>query len=324
MSAAIDFVRKSLRILRAYRRTKSIDWAFLLESYGIDVRIYQCEARADGVYFNDLDCTFEKPEQNVLLAGLQRAARLHACGAVFNTKQSPIRATIQSVSVSVETTEELFILEEIYLEDAYRFELQGSLLIFDIGMNAGYTALYFASKHQNAIISAYELVPSTYNVALNNIQSNHHLGSRITPHCYGLSNSNRTIDIEYSEKWRGSVGVFGMPESLKNDAAISIESGILRDAAEEIRSVKSKFPQRKIVLKVDCEGSEYSILGHLEEAELLQSVDMIMIECHKRAKDHDPNQLRNSLSNLGFGCLHFHADSVDISMLYATNMSQRK
>ena len=321
MLSALSFVRKTLRILRAYRCTRRIDWALLLENCGIDVRIYQCEARKDGVYFNDLGCTFEKPEQNVLLAGISRAARLHARGAIFNTQQSPIRATLQSISVNVETTEELFILEEIFLDDTYRFELQGPLLIFDIGMNAGYAALYFASQHQDAIVSAYELVPSTYDAAIKNIQSNDHLSSRIIPNCYGLSNINRTIDIEYSEKWRGSVGVFGIPKSLKNDDVIRFESGKLQDAAEEFRLVVSKFPNRRIVLKVDCEGSEYSILRHLEEAGLLQSADMIMIECHKRAKGHDPNTLRNSLVNLGFGCLHFHADAADISMLYASNMS---
>jgi len=42
----------------------------------------------------------------------------------------------------------------------------------------------------------------------------------------------------------------------------------LRDAAVELRKLHDEFPDRRIALKVDCEGSEYSIVRRLIESDV--------------------------------------------------------
>jgi len=97
-----------------------------------------------------------------------------------------------------------------------------------------------------------------------------------------------------------------------------------RDAAEELGKLFDEYPDRRVVLKVDCEGSEYAVLRRLTETAMLDRIDLIMIECHRRAREHDPVDLKSSLRDHGFGCVHLQPNSGDISMLYAFRVPIRE
>ena len=252
-----------------------------------------------------------------MLSGFRRAIKLHAAGVVFDTLGDSVRATVGPNSVRLDTTEELQILEEIYLDGIYNFDLNGPLLIVDIGMNTAYTALYFAAMHPEAVVCAYEPCAPTFRCAEANIALNPALQQRIRPHQFGLSDTDRTMDIEYVDHWRGSVGVYGIPAGLRISSEVKLERCEFRDVAAELSKLCNEYPYRRVVLKVDCEGSEYAILGHLAERAMLDRIDLMMIECHRRAREHDPAALRASLSTHGFGCVHLQPDSPDMSMLYA-------
>ena len=98
---------------------------------------------------------------------------------------------------------------------------------------------------------------------------------------------------------------------------IKLEQCNFRDAASELRKVYGEYPGRRVVLKVDCEGSEYAVLRRLGETAMFNQIHLMMIECHRRAGNHDPSALRASLCDYGFACVHLQPDSSDISMLYA-------
>jgi FkbM family methyltransferase len=252
-----------------------------------------------------------------LLSGFHRAVKLHARGVVFDTSCDSVRATVGSVSVHVETTEELLILDEIYSDGIYNFDLSGPLLIVDIGMNAAYAALYFAAMHPEAVIFAYEPFAPTFRCAETNIALNPILRPQIRTFQYGLSDVDRTMDIEYMDRFRGSVGVYGVPAGCRKSGEVRMERCEFRDAGVELGTLCGEYPDRRVVLKVDCEGSEYAVLGRLADSGMLDRIDLLMIECHRRAHEHDPAALRASLTAHGFGCVHLDPDAPDISMLYA-------
>src|SRR5579872_7482824 len=162
MLQIINRLRRTRRLLRARNASGSREWARLLDEHGIDVRIWPCEPREGGLFFSSLGSIIPGPARNVLLAGFRRAVNLHARGVVFDTTGDSVLAKVGSYSVRVETTEELQILEEIFLDGIYNFELSGPLLIVDIGMNTGYTALYFAAVHPHAVVCAFEPFAPTF------------------------------------------------------------------------------------------------------------------------------------------------------------------
>jgi len=120
---------------------------------------------------------------------------------VFSRSGNSVRATLGVMSVRVDTIEELQILEEIYLDGIYNFDLNAPLLIVDIGMNVGYTAVYFAGMHPEAVIFAYEPFAPTLRCAEANIQLNPTLRSRVHVNRFGLSDLDRSLDIEYTDEW---------------------------------------------------------------------------------------------------------------------------
>jgi FkbM family methyltransferase len=316
MSQLFRRLRQIRSLTHALRASRSFPWAWLLVRHRIDVRMWPCEPKEGGLFFPCLGAIIPGPSKNVLLAGFQRAVKLHEAGVTFDTSVDSVRATVGPISVQVETTEELLILEEIYLDGAYHFNLSGPLLVIDIGMNVAYTALYFAAMHLDAIVCAYEPFAPTFRSAEANIALNPALQQRIRAHRFGLSDSHRSIDVDYADFYRGSVGVYGVPADLCGPNEVKRERCEVRDAATEIEKLSNEHPDRRLVLKVDCEGSEYAIIRRLAQKAMLDRIDLMMIECHRRASEHDPAALRASLSAHGFGCVHRQPNSSDISMLY--------
>jgi FkbM family methyltransferase len=255
--------------------------------------------------------------RTVLLNDIRKAALLHSAGVVFETGLHPVRGKIGELTFSIENVEELQIIEEIFLAGTYNFDLGGPLVIVDIGMNVAFTALYFAAMHPQAIVSAYEPFLPTFRRAEGNIALNAALMGRINTHPFGLSDKDSVIDVEYSNRWRGSAGVYGIPPGLRKKGEVKLEKCELRDAEVELRSVYNKYPDRRVVLKIDCEGSEYDVLTHLADTRMFDPIDLMMIECHRRAPEHDPVALRALLGSQGFGWVHHQPDSPDISTLYA-------
>ncbi len=316
MARFLRRLQRMRRLARARHALGSLSWARLLENYNINVQTWPCELRDGGLFFSSLGTVIPGPGPNILLSGFDRAVRLHRGGVAFDTKADFLQAKIGKVSVRVDNIEELQILEEIYLNGIYHFQLAGPLLIVDIGMNAAYAALYFAATHPDAVVCAYELSSLTCGLAEANIALNPEFQSRIRAHQFGLSDCDRMVDIEYIDRYRGSVGLYGIPKVLSPGGEVKFERCELRDAAGELGKLYDEFQDRRVVLKVDCEGSEYAVLARLAEKGMFDRIDLMMIECHRRAANHDPVALRAFLVSHGFGCLHLSADLPE-SMLYA-------
>jgi hypothetical protein len=49
-----------------------------------------------------------------------------------------------------------------------------------------------------------------------------------------------------------------------------------------MQKVYLDFPENKIILKIDCEGEEYSIFESIKSTTLLKNVTCIMLEWHER------------------------------------------
>ena len=70
-----------------------------------------------------------------------------------------------------------------------------------------------------------------------------------------------------------------------------------------------------MLLKLDCEGSEYPIVSHLLEHERLNKVDVVIAEWHEQG----PNPLVEMFKKAGFTIFFPHPYSREMPIMYAVN-----
>jgi len=99
--------------------------------------------------------------------------------------------------------------------------------------------------------------------------------------------------------------------------SISIE---VRCASNFIKAVSEQFPARRLVVKMDCEGSEYHILRNLEAGGALGLISGFLMEWHQLDNEEDnATFIRTFLKRTGFDvCMLGRLQSKnDVGMAYA-------
>lgn len=85
---------------------------------------------------------------------------------------------------------------------------------------------------------------------------------------------------------------------VRNNAGESREKVQIKDAAEVLASIIEKEQEegRKILCKMDCEGSEYDVFDSMDKQGLIDQVDVYLIEWHYR----DDDSLVDCLTKYGY------------------------
>lgn len=199
----------------------------------------------------------------------------------FTYYNESIVVEIDGIKFFVNDVEELFILNEIFIEGCYNFMLDElNIVAIDIGMNVGIASLFFANKKNVKKVYSYELFPYTYNLAIKNIQLNL-TREKIISHSFGLGSYSNIEKLEYSIKEKGRMGLYGLPVERKYEKKILQDVQIIK-ASTEIEKIISENKNAYFVCKVDCEGAEFDIIKDLEENQQLDKINLYMIEWHYR------------------------------------------
>jgi hypothetical protein len=74
----------------------------------------------------------------------------------------------------------------------------------------------------------------------------------------------------------------------------------LRSPEEVIEALIDEYPSHRIVMKMDCEGSEYGIIDSMDRSGTLSKVEAVMMEWHKIMTGDDPDKLVAHLARNGF------------------------
>ena len=99
--------------------------------------------------------------------------------------------------------------------------------------------------------------------------------------------------VNKGHNYWGSSLLENHPDVISSNKTKTIVNGI--DVADLLRKYKE---DDEIVLKIDIEGTEYKLLKHLIEQEVLKLVDIIAIEFHERFLDiKDVKALRTEFNN---------------------------
>ncbi len=215
-------------------------------------------------------------------------------GAKFDIRQDHIAIEVGGVKGVARNRADLQVFHEIFVERFYSFEYPGSFFVIDVGANLGLASLFFASEYQAEVV-AYELVPSTVQMAQENLNLNPKLSSRIRLEAVGLADKDAEIEIEVDAAIRSSNSLYetNLTETRTKETVQVIDAGPAIQAAIE------QAAGRTLVLKLDAEGAEYEIFERMQALGLLSKVDVLFLEWHERT-GKDPATLRDMLRQAGF------------------------
>jgi FkbM family methyltransferase len=176
--------------------------------------------------------------------------------------------------------EELYIAGEILLEGAYNLLCIEDCLLFDVGANVGFASVHLASSNPSLLIEAFEPIQANCARARRNLESNPALGDRVRLHPFGLYSEAGTRSMQSAPDRRGMSSLV-IDRGASHEQPVEVIDVTLRRASEVVASTIGEHPGRRMLMKMDCEGSEYAILGELMGAGLLARFDLLLLEWHR-------------------------------------------
>lgn len=154
--------------------------------------------------------------------------------------------------------------------------------LFDVGMNEGFTSLYFANQPNCKHVYGFELIESTFRKADTNFRLNPHLHSKISAHNYGLYESDGEVGVMYQEGKDYSSHITETNEQTAK-AIVKKSSSVLGNILNDTKDNSSYQ-----ILKIDVEGSEYAIFKDLYENDIINQFDVILGEYHNGIAGLEP------------------------------------
>jgi FkbM family methyltransferase len=244
-------------------------------------------------------------------AFVQNIAQKYQDLQITDYKEGVLMA-FDGLKIYVESYEELFILDEVFVQNDYRFLSNEKMVVIDIGANIGTSCLFFSKMDNVEKIYAYEPVPDTFEQAKLNLELNKEISKVTKLNNFGLGKSNRDEVFLFDRNVKGNTGVRGaMSSSFKADNVVETKV-MIKNAAEQIDAVITANPNSKIIVKMDCEGGEYEIFESLSESGVITKIDYLMMEWH----DKGAEVLEEVLLKNGFMCFSQRL-AVNSGMIYA-------
>lgn len=233
--------------------------------------------------------------------------------ATFKIAEDLFLVSFSDITLNPTTTEEIFIIEEVFVRGVYGFAGQPMINVIDIGMNVGFASLYFAANNGVSKVYAFEPFTPTYDQALVNFRLNPEIANKIVHQNFGLGLDDEKLVIGYDYENKGQVGIYGTKLvrsriKEKNDQMIAI-----RSVANVLGKLYDEHPGEPFLVKIDCEGAEYMIIECLEAGDLFKQVKLIIIEWHEKG----PDLLLNILKRHGFSAFNHREPHKEIGMIYA-------
>ena len=225
--------------------------------------------------------------------------------------ENEIKVEIEEFQFFINSWEEMFILNELFIEGIYNFNIQEEFTLFDVGLNVGFTSLFFAQKNNCINTFSFEPFKKTFDFANKNFKIND-FSKKINAFNYGLGDFERILEIDYNETYKGSMGINGLADYI-NDKSNSIRTQLMiKNISFVIDEYKTDFAS-KVIAKIDCEGAEYEIMENLDKNNKIKIFDFYMIEWHIKG----PESIINILKKHNYKILSFNESANDIGMIYA-------
>ncbi len=193
-------------------------------------------------------------------------------------KENGFQVKFSDFQFYVESAEDIFIIKEVFVDGDYGLNTTKPAIVLDIGMNIGITSIFFSQFNFVHNIYGFEPIPFTYEMAFKNIASNARASAKCELFNYGLSDKNGQNTFHFDSNNKGKTGIESHARGKgKLSKSVEVE---LKKSSEIINKLIALNPNKSVVVKMDCEGSEYAIFKDLDESGTLAKIDILLIEWH--------------------------------------------
>lgn len=260
----------------------------------------------------------ETPKDPFFLNNLAYLRGVYENGGCVRVEESGTIASFSGVSFYLRNLEDFQIANEVFAYNEYNFRSSRACIAIDIGMNTGLTALYLANMPTVKEIYAFEPFERPYKRALENFGLNPGLSEKIKAHNYGLGAVDQRLTVLSQEQSTIGTSIKGLATGIPEDITIC-------DASTELEKIfaDAKRKNLDIVVKVDCEGSEFPIFDVLSKKDLVKEVRVFLIEWHKWwSTDRTQEDIVSCLIKSGFIVFdHTVLSQIWAGRLYAIRVS---
>ena len=166
--------------------------------------------------------------------------------------------------------------KEVFLDNCYlkglNLNIPNAPTIIDVGANAGFFTLFVASRFPGAKVFSFEPIESNFRQLEKNRNLNEGCDIRIFPKSVFSYSGKISMIFDVNDSFTTNARVLRHSEEKTN--AIQVPCVTLPQIFEE------QNIDRCDLLKMDCEGSEYSILYNCP-SECFKKITQMAIEVHK-------------------------------------------
>jgi FkbM family methyltransferase len=220
-------------------------------------------------------------------------ARLFLAGVQVRISGQDVILKDYGVSFFARCHDDMNFIWEVFLQNTYNICPPYPACIIDVGMNIGFTSLRLAVRGEIREVHAYEPFKTTFDRASANVALNPQVVGKIHMNNFGLSDRDDEVTVQIDSTDSGSYSVAGSGRGVATRIQI-------RDAAKVIRPIIERATANKllVIMKVDCEGSEFAVFKSLQAAGLLGKISAFMVEWHLGWGS--PGDLTTPLISAGF------------------------
>ncbi len=200
----------------------------------------------------------------------------------------------QGVSFKVRGAMDIWSVKETFIDRFYeRFgvPISAGWTIVDIGGGIGDFTTFAAKAHANNIVYAFEPTPQSYNLLQENLKRNLVNNAHGFPQAIWSEEGAIYIDASIGEPGQFISREADSP-TLANDS-IAVPSISLAQAFQRLGIDHCDL------LKMDCEGAEYTILFNTSNV-LLEKIQHIVMEYHDDVTDYTHADLERFLTENGY------------------------
>lgn len=301
-----EYARKKVRERRARRHIQDDDWrnACLAAGIPLNMVFVHNDHHFLSVRLGKTTLQLPRAESASSILGAYKILceldRHTDCAIAWDDERDCLVVAWGKTNYFADCYEELYILSELFLAGDYDFTPSGPSVVLDVGANVGFTSIFLADSNPDMIVEAYEPLKLNCSKAILNLHANEHIAGRVTFLNCGLFSKEgiQTITSEVGNRGMSSL-VFD--RRLTGKGKVDVESVCVKRASDVVRGVSERYPGRAVVMKMDCEGSEYPIISELVQSGALSLIDFIVMEWH-RLSEHgrEVESLREQLTQNGY------------------------
>jgi FkbM family methyltransferase len=200
------------------------------------------------------------------------------------------------VRFGARTYDDVNFVHELFVLNAYNMLTAAPTCVIDIGMNVALAALQFATKDFVKEIHTFEPFKATYDRGLANIALNPSLAAKIKTNNFGLGDRDGDLTLKiYDSGDSGAMSTYDSEQGIPMTIPMRETSGALRPI---IASARERGLE--VMVKVDCEGSEFPVFESLAKSGLLGEIRGFMVEWHRVFEGRNQDELLAPLLANGY------------------------